>query len=140
LQADTIALSALPAAIQSYLSANNAGDTLVTAFLNHDSSYVVLSKNNGVFANLFTSAGELIKRIQLPSRPGTCQPIDQAALPAAINSYLNTTYPNYVFKNAFVVTANGASSGYVVFIDANNTKYAIEFDASGNYLRTRTIY
>jgi hypothetical protein len=30
--------------------------------------------------------------------------------------------------------------GYVVFIDANNTKYAVEFDAAGNFLRAKTIH
>jgi hypothetical protein len=140
LQGDTLAFAALPAAIQSYLSVTYAGDTLGKAFINFDSSYVVLSKNNGVFANLFTSAGDFIKRIQLPYRPGTCQAIEQAALPAAIPSYLNTTYPDYVVKRAFVVTANGANPAYIVFIDANNTKYAIEFDAAGNYVLTKTIY
>ena len=140
LQKDTVALASLPAAIQTYLAQNYAGDTLVKTFVSHDSTYVVLSKDNGVFANLFSSTGNFIERVQLPSRPGAFQPVDAAALPGAITTYLNTTYPNYVFKKAFAVTANGTVAGYVVLIDANSTKYAVAFDAAGNYLRTKIIY
>lgn len=139
-QRDTIALSALPSGIQSYLSANYAADTLVKAFRNRDSSIVVLSRNNGVFANVFDASGNFVNRLQLPAKPGRPQSIEQSTLPAAVLSYLETTYPNYVFKKAFVVSANGAAQGYIVFIDANNTKYAVAFDASGNFLQAKTIY
>lgn len=43
-------------------------------------------------------------------------------------------------SRAFSVSENGALKGYLVFIDANNTKYAVEFDASGQFLRSKTIY
>jgi hypothetical protein len=29
--------------------------------------------------------------------------------------------------------------GFVVVIDANNTKYAVEFDAAGNFVKAKTI-
>jgi len=140
-QKDSIALSALPSGIISYLSLNYGSDTLVKAFINrHDTSYVVITRNNGVFANIFDKNGTFIKRVQLNNKQGNCQSIDQSALPAAVTTYLSTTYPGYAFKRAFVIQQNGATAGYVVLIDANNTKYAVEFDASGSFVRVKVLH
>lgn len=139
---DTVAIPSLPAAIITYFAANYASDTLMHAFINHDSSYVVLSINNGAYATVFDSNGVFISRTQLPSpshHGGDLNNIDATSLPAAVTTYLTNTYPNYVFKNAFKVNENGMLTGYVVFIDANATKYAVEFDASGNFVKAVTI-
>ena len=139
-QRDTIALASLPSAITSYLASNFPSDTLVKAFKNRDSSIIVLSKNNGLFATVFTSTGTFVKRDQLPTEHGTVQSIDLAALPSVAANYLSQTYPNYVFKKAFSFSENGTLKGYLVLIDANNTKYAVEFDAAGNFIRSKTIH
>jgi hypothetical protein len=137
---DTIALSALPSAITIYFASNYPSDTLVKAFQSRDSSIVVLSKNNGVYATVFTSAGSFVKREQLPTEHGAIQSIDLAALPSIAANYLSQTYPNYVFEKAFSFSMNGTVKGYVVVIDANNTKYAVEFDVSGNFIKAKTIH
>jgi hypothetical protein len=137
---DTIALSALPSAIISYFASNYSSDTLVKAFQGRDSSIVVLSKNNGLYATVFTSAGGFVKREQLPTEHGAIQSIDLAALPSIAANYLSLTYPNYVFEKAFSFSMNGTIRGYVVVIDANNTGYAAEFDATGNFVRAKTIH
>ena len=137
---DAVALSSLLPAIQSYIAANFASDTLVQAFKNRDSSFLVLSKNNGVFATLFDASGNFIKRVQLPAKAGNCQGIEESALPANVISYLAASYPNYVFKKAFVVSTGGTLKGYIVVIDANNTKYALLFDGSGTFVSAKTIY
>lgn len=139
LQHDTLALSALPAAVSAYFASNYASDTLVKAFYNRDSSILVLSKNNGVYATVFKADGAFMKRELLPSKQGSCQSIELAALPSVAANYLSQTYPNYVFEKAFSIAQNGTLKGYVVVIDANNTKYAVEFDASGNFVRAKTI-
>lgn len=139
-QRDTIALTSLPSLITSYFASNYPSDTLVKAFKNRDSSIVVLSKNNGVFASVFTSTGTFLNREQLPTGNGTIQSINLSALPSAAANYLSQTYPNYVFKKAFSFFENGTLKGYVVLIDANNTKYAVEFDAAGNFVRAKTIH
>jgi hypothetical protein len=139
LKRDTIALSALPAAIKNYYATNYATDTLVRAFQGKDGSFVVLSVNAGAYATVFDASGNFVKRIQMPAKPGRPNSIDQSALPANVQSYLSTTYPAYVFKHAFKIMANGAVQGYVVMIDANSTKYAVEFDASGNFVAVKTI-
>lgn len=139
-QRDTIALNALPSAINSYLASNYATDTLVKAFTGRDSSIVVISKNNGLFATVFTTNGTFVSRQQVQSRYGSAQSIELSALPSIAANYLSQTYPNYVFEKAFSVSENGTVKGYVVIIDANNTKYAVEFDASGNFVRSKTIH
>ena len=136
---DTIALSALPAAIITYFATNYPQDTLTHAFKNRDSSIVVLSVNNGVYSTLFDAGGNFIQRITLPCGAGGHSGILQSALPANVQTYLSATYPNYVFKHAFVVQSGQTAPGYVVFIDANNTKYAVEFDASGNFVKAVTV-
>jgi hypothetical protein len=133
---DSVALAALPASVLTYMSSNYATDTLAAAFKDRAGNYVILSKNNGAFATVFDANGTFIRRAQLNTRQGSCQSIDPAALPASVTSYLSATYPNYVFEKAF----SNRSGGYVVVIDANNTKYAVEFDASGNFLRAKTVF
>ncbi|MEJ7680765.1 MAG: PepSY-like domain-containing protein [Segetibacter sp.] len=136
---DTIALSDLPSAITSYFAANYSQDTLVKAYENRDSSIVVLSKDNGAFATVFDANGAFIKRVELPARGGHPNSIELAALPSAAQTYLTATYPNYVFKQAFEIMQNGTLHGYAVFIDANATKYAVAFDASGNFVKAITV-
>jgi putative PepSY-like beta-lactamase-inhibitor len=137
---DTVALSALPSAVTSYISTNYAGDTLVKAFKNRDSSLVVITKNNGLYASVFNSGNIFQSRIQLPAKGGKHQDVAQSALPATALTYLETTYPNYVFNKAFSITIGGSLKGYIVLLDANSTKYAISFDTSGNFLQAKTIY
>jgi hypothetical protein len=96
--------------------------------------------NNGVFANVFGADNSFISRGQLPCKQGRLTAIDEAGLPAAAINYLSQTYPNYVFEKAFSVAQNGAIKGYVAVIDANNTKYAVEFDANGSFVKAKTIH
>jgi len=138
-QRDTVALSALPASITSYFVTNYAADTLIRASKTRDSGYIVLSKNNGLFATLFNSAGSFVSRVALPAQKGKANSIDQNALPASTAAYLSATYPNYVFNKALSITVNGIVQGYCVVIEANNTKYAIQFDAAGNFVKVKPI-
>jgi Putative beta-lactamase-inhibitor-like, PepSY-like len=137
---DTVQLASLPADILSYFTANYPQDTLVRAYVTRDSSYIVFSKDNGAFVTVFNSSGTFVKRVELQSHfNGNVSTVIQAALPSAIQSYLSTTYPAYVFNEAFSYSENGTLLGYVVVIDANGTKYAVEFDAAGNFVRAITI-
>lgn len=138
-QRDTLAISAIPAAIKTYLSTTYPADTVVHAFVNKDESIVVISKNVDFFATSFTSAFTFIKRVQLPAGRAKGKSIEASALPSSAVSYLSTTYPNYVFKKAFELKVNSELKGYLVLIDANLTKYAIHFDANGQFIRAVTI-
>lgn len=140
---DTIALSALPSAITAYFASNYPSDTLIAAFRNRDNSIVVISANSDIYSTLFNASGNFVKRMQvnMHEHPGHHISVNQNDLPSNVQSYLSSTYPNYVFKRAFRIMAgnSGNVKGYVVLIDANNTKYAVEFDGSGSFVRAITI-
>jgi hypothetical protein len=137
---DTISLSALPASVLSYMSANYPNDSLMKAYVSFDSSYIVLSEDSGLYATVFNHAGDFEKRIKLYSPGPVSQQIDQTALPVNAQTYLTTTYPNYVFEKGYSFTLNGVLQGYIVVIDSNNTKYEVEFDASGKFIGAITIW
>ncbi len=142
---DTIALASLPSAISSYMSASYPSDTLIRAYLNKDSSVLILSRNGGLFANLFSPTGEFVKRVTLTppafliSMP-VIMNVTQDSLPASDQVYLSTIYPNYVFESAVSIMENNQLKAYMVIIDANNTKYAVWFDANDNVFATLTIW
>jgi len=138
-QRDTLAISAIPVLIKTYMATTYSADTIVHAFVNKDQSIVVISKNVNYFATAFSSANIFIKRIQLPAFPAKGRSIEASALLAVSTAYLTTTYPNYVFKKAFELKTNGVIKGYLVLIDANLTKYAIHFDANGQFVKAVTI-
>ena len=142
---DTIAISALPATISSYMTTNYPSDTLIRAYQNRDSSIMIISRNDGLFATLFNSSGDFVKRVSLLPHGSLInmpliQAIAQDSLPTTDLNYLSGKYPNYVFETAMSISVNGQLHGYVVVIDANNTKYAVWFDASGNLVATQTIW
>jgi hypothetical protein len=142
---DSVALSALPSSVTSYLSTNFPSDTLVRAYQNRDSSFLVISKNNGLFANLFSADGTFVKRVSLTpaglvNNNPVIQNVTQDSLPSAASSLLNTVFPNYVFESAVSITVNGQLQGYALVIDANNTKYGVWLDASGNLIAVLPIW
>ncbi len=138
-QRDSIAVSALAVGIKSYMTTTYPLDTLKAAWINKDGSIIVLSKNLKFFSNVFKIDGTFIKRTEMPTKPGKDAQIAQSALPANVLTYLNTTYPNYVFKKAFSAKENGVIKGYLVIIDASLTKYAVLFDATGVFVNAKII-
>jgi len=145
LHRDTLALSALPTAISTYMSTNYPSDTLIRAFQNQDSSILVISGNNGLFATLFNSSGVFIKRVSIAPpvdlvNSQVVQNIAQDSLPSNGLNFLSTTFPNYVFESALSFTVNGQNHGYAVVIDANNTKYAVWLDSAGNLVAILPIW
>lgn len=139
LHKDTLALTGLPLTVQAYFATTYATDTLLKAYRTSDSGYVVISKNNGLFATTFDASATFKARVQLPQKPGRAASVEASALPAAIATYLESTYPGYVFNKAYSTSLNGSVQGYVVLINANNTRYAIAFDASGAFVATKAI-
>jgi hypothetical protein len=136
---DTVALSSLSATITAYLTANYAGDTLVRAFKVAGGNYLVITKNNGLFATLFTNAGVFVGRVSLTA-VNTLVNVADATLPTNALNYLSTTYPNYVLGKAVSVSISGTLKGYIAVIDANNTKYCVAFDANGNFVAAKAIW
>lgn len=138
-QKDSLALSALPQIIKQYFATNYPQDTLKDARVGKDGSILVLSKNVSYFGTAFKADGTFIKREGIASHPGKGATITQDKLPAIVLSYLTTTYPNYVFDKAFEHKDNGTLKGYMVIIDANLTKYAVLFDATGAFKKAQVI-
>jgi hypothetical protein len=136
---DTIAISALNSAITTYFKANYPTDTLVHAVVNHDGSFTVFSNNKGLFATSFTAKFVFINHIQLVPHAEMHASVTQANLPAAIAAYLNTTYPGFVFDKAFSETVNKVIDKYVVLIAVNSTRYAVQFDGSGNFVKAVVV-
>lgn len=138
-QRDSIAISALPLSIKQYFAANYAQDTIKSAWLGKEGGILVVSKNVKYYGTAFKADGTFIKREILPSHPGKGKEIAQTALPANVQAYLSTTYPNYVFNKAFEHKDGNTLKGYLVIIDANLTKYAVLFNASGAFLEAKIV-
>jgi hypothetical protein len=65
--------------------------------------------------------------------------IDAATLPAAVTDYLTANYSGYtIVKAGAAKDKDGAITNYVVLITVGGTSYALEFDASGNFLKIVT--
>ena len=140
-QPDTVALSALSSTITSWFSSNYSSDTLLKAFENFDSSYVVISKDSGViYATVFSASGSFVRREVLSAWGGTVASLTSGDLPAAITTYLSSAYTGYVFEKAWSLTADGSIQDYLVVIDANDTKYSLLFSSSGTLESARTIW
>ena len=137
---DTIALSAIPSAVLTYFTTNYPTDTLLHASITPDTNYVLLSKNKVLYATMISSSGTLIKRISLDAKPGLHTTVAESALPAAITTYLTTTYPGYVFNKAFADSINGTVKVYHVFITVNSTNYVIDFDGTGTFIKAITLH
>lgn len=138
-QRDSISLTLLPQTIKQYFIANYPQDTLKGAWLNKDASVVVISKNGKFFGTAFKWNGTFINRIELPLFHGKDKEITEVALPANVLSYLTETYPNYIFKKAFLDKDRETTKGYLVLIDANLTKYAVVFSATGEFLKVKCV-
>jgi hypothetical protein len=137
---DTIALTALPAAVTSYFKTTYPTDTLLHASITPDNAYALVSKNNGLFITIIKATGTLIKRIQIDKHVGAHVAVTAANLPAAITTYLTTTYPGYVFDKAFSHSEGGVIKGYDVEITSNSTKYVIVFDATGTFVKAFAVH
>ena len=138
---DTIAVSAIPSAVLTYFTTNYPSDTLLHASITPDTSYVLISKNKVLYATDITAAGAFVKRVQLEPKPGPHKAVAEADLPASVATYLTATYPGYVFNKAFLEAGPGNTVRvYHVFITVNSTNYAVDFDASGAFVKAVVIH
>ncbi|MXV14644.1 PepSY-like domain-containing protein [Hufsiella ginkgonis] len=135
---DTLALSALPAAVKTYFTTNFAQDTLLHATTTKDGSFLVISASKGLFISAFSPAGVFVKRTAI-TEPAKRSEVALAALPAVARTYLTNTFAGYVFNKAYVLKTGTAVKGYTALIDASGTKYAVAFNASGDWIKTVTV-
>ncbi len=126
-------IAALPTVITSYISTNYPGSTIEKAGTDQDGKYfIALAKADKTGAGLlFDAAGVFLAEKALPPHPDKGSPADIATLPAAIGSYISTTYPGAAIEKACV----RADGNYVVLITkADGSHTALAFDAAGTFL------
>lgn len=146
-----IAVTALPATISSYITANYAGATVQNArsyMLNGVlSGYEVYVLANMVRTELiFDATGKFISaRTGGKGEDGEHNDeggngdhkgssdvvIAQAALPATITTYLTTNYAGYTFVSAKVEQSGTTVTGYEVRFTLAGKRYEAEFSAAG---------
>jgi hypothetical protein len=137
---DTVAINDIPLDVIDYFQQNYPSDTLVHASITPDSTYILISKDKGMYSTAISKTGKLISRVQLIAPGPAPRPVDQSKLPSAVTSYLSSTYPGYVFNGAFVLDGPGGVQGYDVLITENSTKYDISFDSSGKFVKAITLH
>jgi hypothetical protein len=137
---DTIALSAIPSAVLSYFESAYPDDTLLHASIAPDTTYILISKDKGMYATDISKTGKLISRMEILAPGPAPMPIPQDKLPSAISTYLTSTYPGYVFNGAFILNGKGVITGYDVLITENSTNYDVQFDSSGNFVKSITLH
>lgn len=136
---DTIAISALPVAITSYMNSNYASDTLLYAFIKKNNDYVIVSKNQGIYATTFSSNGDFISHDVIKEHKGRLTIVVDSNLPSTITSYLESKYPGYSIDKSFSLASGQTIIGYLLLIEASGTKYGLSFDAAGNFLAVKLV-
>ncbi len=137
---DTVALADIPLAVTEYFVENYPSDTLLHASITPDSTYILISKNKGMYATAISKAGKLISRMQIMSPGPAPKAVAQDKLPSAVLTYLTTTYPGYVFNGAFVLDGPAGVQGYDVLITENSTNYDVRFNSSGSFVKAITLH
>ena len=137
---DTIALSAIPSTVLSSFENAYPDDTLLHASVTPDTTYILISKDKGLYSTDISASGKVINHMEIQPPGPAPMPIAQDKLPSAILTYLTSTYPGYVFNGAFVLNNKGAIAGYDVLITENSTNYDVRFDSSGDFVTAITLH
>jgi len=153
---DSVAASALPSAITTYLTANYAGYTFSKAFETTDrlkavNGYIVVIKYNGNFIGLkFSSTGTFESVLEQKDKtnmagggPGWQEggpfcgrdgqqrdTLALSAIPSAVKTYFTDTYPTDTLLHAFITP----DTTYVL-ISKDTVLYATDISASGALLK-----
>jgi Putative beta-lactamase-inhibitor-like, PepSY-like len=155
---DSVAFSALPTAIGTYLTTNYSGYTFKKAYTITDSAktvinYIVVIKYNNSFVGLkFTAAGVFVSILEqrdgrdlrgrgwhrggpFDNRDGKHRDtIALTALPTAVTSYFKTTYPTDTLLHASITP----DSAYVL-VSKNNSLFITVIKANGTLIKRTQI-
>lgn len=135
----------LPAIALDYLTATYPSYTLVRAGEKKDKAGVTMGymadiKHNNLSYHLhFDATGKFLTSVERKGKHnGQGVKVAQVDLPAAIKTYLTTTYPNYTFHDAISFSIDGVVKGYGVRITtSDNKEIGLMFDGAGVFLRSR---
>ena len=130
----------LPDEIKNYMTNNYPDDVIVRAYQTKEEAIIVISKNNGGFANVFNKNLELQKHMSICEVNCQLEDIEKSTVSSKVLTTLSNTFPNYIFNYADMMNVNGVSMSNLVFINANNTRYAVTFDTNGNLLSNKVVF
>jgi hypothetical protein len=137
---DVVNLNLLPDEIKNYMTNNYPDDIIVRAFQTKEEAKIVISKNNGGFANVFNKNLELQKHLSICDANCQLEDIEKSNFSTNLLKNLSNTFPNYIFDYADKMNVNGVSMGNLIFINANNTRYAVTVDVNGNILSNKVVF
>jgi hypothetical protein len=126
-----IETSALPTTVTAYITANYAGSSIKRAAQSDSGKYAVHivladSTHKGL---LFDAAGVFVKEFSGKGHGG--EKIDITTLPAAVTSYISSTYAGSTISGA----RKSSDGKYGVLVTkADGTKILLGFDAAGVFL------
>src|SRR5205814_1005872 len=88
-------------------------------------------------ASVAAASVDTVYLVQPCAHGSTRDSIAESALPAAITAYLQANYSGYTFSKAFsIVNSSGTITGYVAVVYYNNKPVGLQFDSSGNFVKT----
>ena len=131
-----VAVTDLPTAIASYITANYAGATIVRAGKRDASGYMVqIKKADGTSTVLaFDATGNFVSEKGHPKNHGT--PIAATELPAAISTYITA---NYSGANVAKAMRDAAGNYTVAVKKSDGTFVDLGFDTNGNFTSEVTV-
>ena len=137
---DVVNLNLLPDEIKNYMTNNYPDDIIVRAFQTKEEAIIVISKNNGGFANVFNKNLELQKHMSICDVNCQLEDIEKSTVSSKVLTTLSNTFPNYIFNYGDMMNVNGVSMGNLILINANNTRYLVAFDANGKLLSNKVVF
>ena len=137
--ATPVSVTALPAAVTGYITANYAGATITGAIQGPNGGFLVLiSVSSAPKALEFTAAGAFVKEVVKGAgrNNDNFQEIALADLPKAISTYITANYPTATVKRAAKSTFDGQ---VIVMLETTDSKHvALLFNADGSFKQVLT--
>lgn len=137
--ATPISVSALPATVTGYLTANYAGATITGAVQGPNGGYLVLISVGGTPKALeFNADGSFNKEVVKGAGHGKgyFQDIALTDLPASVSTYITANYPTATIKRAAKSSYDGT---VVVMLETTDGKHvALLFNADGTFKQVLT--
>ena len=87
---------------------------IVRAFQTKEEAIIVISKNNGGFANVFNKNLELQKHMSICEVNCQLEDIEKSTISSKVLTTLSNTFPNYIFNYADMMNVNGVSMSNLV--------------------------
>jgi Putative beta-lactamase-inhibitor-like, PepSY-like len=129
-----IAVSALPAAITTYLTANYAGATVDLAAKDANRGYLVMITQNGQRKALLFNLDGTFNQAVVRGVKGNYSVVDASALPANVTAYVTANYAGSSIKLA----GKSSTGQFKVFIQtAAGQLVELSFAADGSFVQAR---